>query len=117
MNLDSGSYRIISTSVQAAQNRTTTQKVKHTGGQGRPFVCFTLRYSLLLFVFDFLEFGINDVRIHGFFRLLRFGAGAILGLSGAGKDLKVSVAFDDPEVGTKQLLVAFAGLEREWESA
>ena len=24
---------------------------------------------------------------------------------------------DDPEVGTKQLLVAFAGLERDWESA
>jgi DNA helicase-2/ATP-dependent DNA helicase PcrA len=47
----------------------------------------------------------------------RFGSGAILGLSGAGKDLKVSVAFDDPEVGTKQLLVAFAGLERDWESA
>ncbi len=47
----------------------------------------------------------------------RFGCGAILGLTGAGKDLKVSVAFDDPEVGTKQLLVAFAGLERDWESA
>ena len=47
----------------------------------------------------------------------RFGSGAILGLSGVGKDLKVSVVFDDPEVGTKQLLVAFAGLEREWESA
>ena len=47
----------------------------------------------------------------------RFGSGAILGLSGVGKDLKVSVAFDDPEIGTKQLLVAFAGLEREWESA
>jgi hypothetical protein len=27
------------------------------------------------------------------------------------------VAFDDEEVGTKQLLVAYAGLEREWESA
>jgi DNA helicase-2/ATP-dependent DNA helicase PcrA len=47
----------------------------------------------------------------------RFGSGAILGLSGVGKDLKVSVAFDDPEIGTKQLLVAFAGLERDWESA
>jgi DNA helicase-2/ATP-dependent DNA helicase PcrA len=47
----------------------------------------------------------------------RFGSGAILGLSGAGKDLKVSVAFDDPEIGTKQLLVAFAGLERDWEGA
>jgi DNA helicase-2/ATP-dependent DNA helicase PcrA len=47
----------------------------------------------------------------------RFGGGAILGLSGAGRDLKVSVSFDDPEVGTKQLLVAFAGLERDWEGA
>ncbi|HRP08705.1 MAG TPA: 3'-5' exonuclease, partial [Gemmatimonadales bacterium] len=47
----------------------------------------------------------------------RFGSGAILGLSGTGKDLRVSVAFDDPEVGTKQLLVAFAALERDWESA
>lgn len=47
----------------------------------------------------------------------RFGSGAITGLSGAGKDIRVSVLFDDPEIGTKQLLVAFAGLERDWESA
>jgi DNA helicase-2/ATP-dependent DNA helicase PcrA len=47
----------------------------------------------------------------------RFGCGTIRGLSGTGRDLKVSVAFDDEEIGVKQLLVAFAGLEREWESA
>jgi DNA helicase-2/ATP-dependent DNA helicase PcrA len=47
----------------------------------------------------------------------RFGGGAILGLTGSGKDLMVSVAFDDPETGTKQLLVAFAGLERDLEGA
>jgi len=47
----------------------------------------------------------------------RFGSGSIQGLSGGGRDLKVSVQFDDEEVGLKQLLVAFAGLEREWESA
>jgi len=47
----------------------------------------------------------------------RFGSGAIQGLIGAGRDLKVTVQFDDEEVGLKQLLVAFAGLEREWESA
>jgi DNA helicase II / ATP-dependent DNA helicase PcrA len=47
----------------------------------------------------------------------RFGSGTIQGLMGTGRDLKVSVAFDDEEVGVKQLLVAFAGLEREWESA
>jgi DNA helicase-2/ATP-dependent DNA helicase PcrA len=47
----------------------------------------------------------------------RFGSGTIEGLSGAGKDLKVSVRFDDGEVGVKQLLVAYAGLEREWEGA
>jgi DNA helicase-2/ATP-dependent DNA helicase PcrA len=47
----------------------------------------------------------------------RFGGGTIQGLTGTGKDLKVSVRFDDEEVGVKQLLVAYAGLEREMESA
>jgi DNA helicase-2/ATP-dependent DNA helicase PcrA len=47
----------------------------------------------------------------------RFGSGTIRGLTGTGRDLKVSVAFDDDEIGIKQLLVAYAGLEREWESA
>jgi DNA helicase II / ATP-dependent DNA helicase PcrA len=47
----------------------------------------------------------------------RFGSGTIQGLTGTGRDLKVSVAFDDDEIGVKQLLVAYAGLEREWESA
>lgn len=47
----------------------------------------------------------------------RFGSGTIQGLRGAGRDLKVSVTFDDAEVGTKELLVAYAGLERDWESA
>jgi len=47
----------------------------------------------------------------------RFGSGSIQGLTGSGRDLKVSVKFDDVEVGVKQLLVAYAGLEREWESA
>jgi DNA helicase-2/ATP-dependent DNA helicase PcrA len=47
----------------------------------------------------------------------RFGGGTIQGLVGTGRDLKVSVAFDDEAVGVKQLLVAYAGLEREWESA
>jgi DNA helicase-2/ATP-dependent DNA helicase PcrA len=47
----------------------------------------------------------------------RFGSGVIQGLIGTGRDLKVSVAFDDQEVGVKQLLVAYAGLERDWESA
>ena len=48
----------------------------------------------------------------------RFGAGTIQGLQGAGKDLRVTVAFDDETAGTRQLLVAYAGLEREeWGSA
>ncbi len=47
----------------------------------------------------------------------RFGSGTIQGLSGGGKDLKVTVVFDGEEVGIKQLLVAYAGLERDWESA
>jgi DNA helicase-2/ATP-dependent DNA helicase PcrA len=46
-----------------------------------------------------------------------FGPGTIRGLAGAGRDLKVVVEFDDAAVGLKQLLVAYAGLERDWESA
>ncbi len=48
----------------------------------------------------------------------RFGSGTVQGLAGTGKDLKVSVLFDDPAIGLKQLLVGVAGLERDWgESA
>ena len=48
----------------------------------------------------------------------RFGPGSILGLDGRGRELKVTVAFDDEEIGTKQLLVAYASLERDdWEGA
>lgn len=47
----------------------------------------------------------------------RFGPGVIRGLSGAGRDLKVIVEFDDDEIGTKQLLVVYAGLERGWDGA
>jgi DNA helicase-2/ATP-dependent DNA helicase PcrA len=47
----------------------------------------------------------------------RFGSGTIRGLTGGGRDLKVEVAFDDADIGLKQLLVAYAGLERDWESA
>lgn len=42
-----------------------------------------------------------------------FGAGVIQALSGHGRGLKVVIAFDDADVGTKQLLVAYAALERE----
>jgi DNA helicase-2/ATP-dependent DNA helicase PcrA len=47
----------------------------------------------------------------------KFGSGTIAALSGKGRDLKATVTFDDEAVGTKQLLVAYAGLERDWESA
>jgi DNA helicase-2/ATP-dependent DNA helicase PcrA len=47
----------------------------------------------------------------------KFGSGVVRAASGSGRELKVTVEFDDAEVGTKQLLVAYAGLEREWESA
>ena len=47
----------------------------------------------------------------------KFGSGVVRAVSGSGRELKVMVEFDDSEIGTKQLLVAYAGLEREWESA
>ena len=45
----------------------------------------------------------------------KFGGGTVRAVSGEGRDLRVSVDFDDPDIGTKQLLVAYAGLERDWE--
>ena len=45
----------------------------------------------------------------------RFGAGTIVQVAGRGRDLKVAVQFDDEGVGEKQLLAAYAALEREWE--
>ncbi|MEE8572077.1 MAG: 3'-5' exonuclease, partial [Gemmatimonadota bacterium] len=47
----------------------------------------------------------------------RFGSGVISALSGHGRDLKVVVDFDDAEIGTKQLLVVYAGLQRGFEGA
>jgi DNA helicase-2/ATP-dependent DNA helicase PcrA len=46
----------------------------------------------------------------------KFGGGVIRTVAGAGRDFKVTVEFDDQAIGTKQLLAAYAGLEREWES-
>jgi DNA helicase-2/ATP-dependent DNA helicase PcrA len=45
----------------------------------------------------------------------RFGSGTIRRVEGRGRDLKVAVEFDDEAVGLKQLLAAYAGLERDWE--
>ena len=41
-----------------------------------------------------------------------FGSGAVIEISGFGRDLKVKVKFDD--VGEKKLLLRYAGLEKDW---
>ena len=41
-----------------------------------------------------------------------FGPGAVMEISGFGRDLKVKVKFDD--VGEKKLLLRYAGLEKDW---
>jgi hypothetical protein len=38
-------------------------------------------------------------------------------VAGHGRELKVTVTFDDDEVGERQLLVAYAGLQRALEGA
>ncbi len=45
----------------------------------------------------------------------KFGGGVVQEVSGIGRNLKVMVQFDDADVGTKHLLVAYAGLERDWD--
>jgi DNA helicase-2/ATP-dependent DNA helicase PcrA len=59
---------------------------------------------------DAPSFAVGERVRHG-----RFGSGVIAGLSGAGRDAKVTVQFDDEAVGTKKLVVAFAGLERGFD--
>jgi DNA helicase-2/ATP-dependent DNA helicase PcrA len=45
----------------------------------------------------------------------KFGAGTIAEISGAGRDAKVRIDFDDETIGRKTLVVAQANLEREWD--
>src|SRR5690606_30466600 len=45
----------------------------------------------------------------------KFGAGTIAEITGAGRDSKVRIDFDDEESGRKTLVIAQANLEREWE--
>ncbi len=45
----------------------------------------------------------------------KFGAGTVAEITGAGRDMKVRIDFDDEEVGRKTLVVAQANLEPEHE--
>jgi DNA helicase-2/ATP-dependent DNA helicase PcrA len=65
--------------------------------------------------------GISDVtplfRAGERVRHRRFGSGTIRRVEGRGRELKVAVEFDDQTVGTKQLLAAYAGLEKDDEAS
>jgi DNA helicase-2/ATP-dependent DNA helicase PcrA len=45
----------------------------------------------------------------------KFGSGTIADISGAGREAKVTVDFDDEQVGRKRLVVAYAGLQNDWD--
>jgi DNA helicase-2/ATP-dependent DNA helicase PcrA len=45
----------------------------------------------------------------------KFGAGRIAEMTGAGRDMKVRIDFDDETIGRKTLVVAQANLEPEWD--
>jgi DNA helicase-2/ATP-dependent DNA helicase PcrA len=45
----------------------------------------------------------------------KFGGGVVRDVSGVGRQFKVTVEFDDAGIGIKQLLVAYAALERDWD--
>jgi DNA helicase-2/ATP-dependent DNA helicase PcrA len=44
-----------------------------------------------------------------------FGSGVIVEVTGAGKDVKVTIDFEDESVGRKQIKPAYTTLERGWE--
>jgi DNA helicase-2/ATP-dependent DNA helicase PcrA len=45
----------------------------------------------------------------------KFGSGTIAEISGAGKEAKVTIDFDDEEIGRKKLVIAFASLTRGFD--
>jgi DNA helicase-2/ATP-dependent DNA helicase PcrA len=45
----------------------------------------------------------------------KFGVGTVAEVTGAGRDMKVRIDFDDEEIGRKTLVVAQANLEQEHE--
>ncbi|MFN2398790.1 MAG: ATP-dependent helicase [Gemmatimonadaceae bacterium] len=47
-------------------------------------------------------------------RHARFGSGTVAEVTGLARDTKVTVDFDDAEIGRKRLIIAYAGLEKEW---
>ena len=59
---------------------------------------------------DLPRFIVGERVSHG-----RFGSGPIAEVSGAWKDAKVTVDFDDEAVGRKRLVIAFAGLQRGFD--
>lgn len=59
---------------------------------------------------DLPEFRVGERVRHG-----KFGAGTIAEFTGAGRDAKVRIDFDDEEIGRKTLVIAQAKLERGWE--
>lgn len=44
-----------------------------------------------------------------------FGTGSIMELSGAGRDVKAVIQFDDENVGRKTIKLAYTRLERGWD--
>jgi len=59
---------------------------------------------------DMPEFRVGERVRHG-----KFGAGTIAEFTGAGRDAKIRIDFDDEEIGRKTLVIAQAKLERGWE--
>jgi DNA helicase II / ATP-dependent DNA helicase PcrA len=53
--------------------------------------------------------------VGGRVRHKKFGAGRIAEMTGAGRDMKVRIDFDDETIGRKTLVVAQANLEPEWD--
>ena len=58
---------------------------------------------------------VPELRVGERVRHAKFGTGTIAEFTGAGRDAKVRIDFDDEEVGRKTLVIAQAKLERGWE--
>jgi DNA helicase II / ATP-dependent DNA helicase PcrA len=79
------------------------------------FGAVTARFSARPTPFDDEAVETVQILVGARVRHRKFGAGKVAEVTGAGRDMKVRIDFDDEEVGRKTLVVAQANLEPEYE--
>jgi DNA helicase-2/ATP-dependent DNA helicase PcrA len=95
--------------------RWTPREAKPAPISDAAFGSITRSYTAKPTAFDDSEAEAVVVQPGARVRHRKFGVGTVAEVTGAGRDMKVRIDFDDEEVGRKTLVVAQANLEPEHE--